>query len=260
MLVDIIGLLFTAQLGSASVAPTSAPVPPITTIAKLSANDVVDHIQKFYGGINGVTAVFRELVHNATFGQDKESNGQLWLQKPGKMRWDYLEKKTGGTYVKKTFVSNGQTLFLIEHDNKQVITKSLQQDLMPVVVSFLYGKGDLTTEFDAQLDTKSSYGQKSDYVLRLTPKKSSAQYKILYLVADPTQFRVKESIIIDSSNNVNHFQFFGPDFGKSIPATTFEFDRKSVPGYRFVDADAPKPGASITDTPKTDVPKPATKK
>ena len=56
-------------------------------------------------------------------------------------------------------------------------------------------------------------------MLKLTPKKPSAQYKTLYLVADPTQFRVKESVIIDASNNVNHFQFYAPDFEKPIDAT-----------------------------------------
>jgi outer membrane lipoprotein carrier protein len=241
MLIDIIGLLFTAQLGSAApVKPTPAPA-PTTAPAKLSANEVVDQVQKFYSGIEHVTAQFQQSVHISTFGSDKTSSGQVWIEKPGKMRWDYLEKKGADVVAKKSFISNGTTLYVVEHDNKQVVKKNLQQDLMPVAVTFLYGKGDLKGEFNAALDTASSYGGKGDYVLKLTPKKPSAQYKTLYLVADPTQFRVKESVIIDASNNVNHFQFYAPDFQKPIDAKkTFEFDEKSVPNYRIVDGDAPQ--------------------
>ena len=242
MLIDIIGFLFTAQLGSAAPAKVAPPVPPPTTApAKLSAIDVVDHVQKFYAGIDHVTAQFQQTVHISTFGSDKTSGGQVWIEKPGKMRWDYLEKKGTTVSVKKSFISNGTKLWVVEHDNKQVMKKNLAADLMPVAVTFLYGKGDLKGEFNAELDSKSSYGGKGDYVLKLTPKKPSAQYKTLYLVADPSQFRVKESVIIDSSNNINHFQFYAPDFLKVIDSQkTFEFDDKSVPTYRIIDGDAPQ--------------------
>jgi outer membrane lipoprotein-sorting protein len=113
----------------------------------------------------------------------------------------------------------------------------LQNDLMPVAVSFLYGKGDLKTEFNAELDKTGKYGAKGDIVLKLTPKKPSAQYKNLFLVVSPDNYRVTQSIIIDSSNNVNHFRFFAPDFEKPIKDTWFEFDERSVKNYRVVDAD-----------------------
>jgi outer membrane lipoprotein-sorting protein len=126
----------------------------------------------------------------------------------------------------------------------QVVKKNLQQDLMPVAVSFLYGKGDLKTEFNAELDTTGKYGSKGDYVLKLTPKKPSAQYKNLYLVVNPSDYRVTQSIIIDSSNNTNHFRFFAPDFEKTIDAKWFDFNEKSVKNYRIVDADSQGSGAA----------------
>src|SRR5580704_14496481 len=58
-----------------------------------AANYVVDQVQKFYANITNVTATFQQTVHNAQFGTDKTSTGTVWLKKPGKMRWDYIEKK-----------------------------------------------------------------------------------------------------------------------------------------------------------------------
>ena len=114
---------------------------------------------------------------------------------------------------------------------------------MPVAVSFLYGKGNLKAEFNPELDTTGKYGAQDDLVLKLAPKQPSAQYKNLYLVVSRADFHVSQSIIVDSSNNVNHFRFFAPDFEKPIKDSYFEFDERSVKSYRVIDADAPKNGA-----------------
>jgi outer membrane lipoprotein carrier protein len=223
----------TAAAAPAKSAPTAA-----TPAVPSNAPDVVDRVQRFYAGIKQVSAQFRQSVTNETFGSTKASDGAVWLMKPGKMRWDYLEKKGKDVEVKKSFISNGTYLYVIEHDNKQVVKKNLERDLMPVAVSFLYGKGELKAEFNPEIDTSGKYGEKGDIVLRLTPKQPSAQYKNLFLVVSPKDFHVSQSVIVDSSNNVNHFRFFGPDFNKPVKDSYFEFDPRSVKNYRVIDADA----------------------
>jgi len=242
---DLIGLLtrsFLAVIPPAGPAQHVATAPLVaqagaTAPAKKTASEVVDEVQKFYAEIDHVTAQFRQAVTNETFGSTKTSDGKVWLQKPGKMRWDYYDKKKGKTVVEKSFISNGSYLYMVEHGNKQVVKKNLQQDLMPVAVSFLYGKGDLKAEFNAALDTSGKYGAAGDLVLRLTPKKPSAQYKYLYLVVSPKDYHVTQSIIVDSSNNVNHFRFYTPDFKTAPQDAWFEFNEKSVRNYRIIDAD-----------------------
>ncbi|MGE0551450.1 MAG: outer-membrane lipoprotein carrier protein LolA [Kofleriaceae bacterium] len=235
----------TPTTGGAAKPPTPAPQVAAAPGAK-SAAQVVDEVQKFYASINQVTAVFRQSVTNNTFASTKDSDGTLYIQKPGKMRWDYIQKKNGKVSYKKSFISNGSYLYVVEHDNMQVVQKNLQQDLMPVAISFLYGKGDLKTEFTPELDTSGAYGTKGEIVLKLTPKKPSAQYKNLFLVVSPTDFHVTQSVIVDSANNKNHFRFFAPDFKKPINASTFQFDPNSpaVKNYRKVNANQPPPQGS----------------
>jgi outer membrane lipoprotein carrier protein len=254
-MIDIVGILMRVVLGTAPAAGPPAPPParppaaqqiaPAVPLAAApaavdttKASVVLDQVQKFYASIKQVTAQFRQAVTNDMLGSTKTSDGTVWIMKPGKMRWDYLEKKKDKVEVTKSFISNGTNLYVVEHDNMQVIKKNLQQDMMPVAVSFLYGKGDLKAEFNADLDTSGKYGGKGDLVLRLTPKQPSAQYKNLFLVVSPTDFHVTQSVIVDSSNNVNHFRFYAPDFAKEIKDTWFEFDERSVKSYRVVDADS----------------------
>ena len=233
------------------LAPTPAPakqyfVPTQLLVAApatpSTAAEVVDRVQQFYAGIKQVTASFRQAVTNDTFGSTKTSDGTVWIMKPGKMRWDYLEKKKTGVEVKKSFISNGTYLYVIEHDNKQVVKKNLERDLMPVAVSFLYGKGDLKAEFNPEIDRTGKYGAQGDLVLKLSPKQPSAQYKNLFLVVSRADFHVSQSIIVDSSNNVNHFRFYRPDFQSAVKDAYFEFDERSVKNYRVIDADSAKDG------------------
>lgn len=243
-MIDILGILTRTWLGLSTPVPAQhvvtaplAATPAAAAIAKPSAADVVSSVQKFYAGIEHVTAQFRQTVTNSTFGRTQKSDGTVWLMKPGKMRWDYVEKKKGKAQVKKSFISNGKYLYMVDHDNKQVLKKNLETDLMPVAVTFLYGKGNLNAEFNAELDTSGKYGGKGDIVLKLTPKKPSAQYKNLYLVVAPDNYRVKQSVIVDSSGNTNRFEFFAPNFAGTVKDTYFEFDERSVKNYRIIDAD-----------------------
>jgi outer membrane lipoprotein carrier protein len=245
-MIDVLGIITRTWLGLSTpfaAAPAAGAAAAAQAPATVSANDAVQNVQKFYANIHQVKAKFRQTVKNAVFGTGDTSDGTVWLMKPGKMRWDYEKKKGGTVVVSKSFISNGKTLYVVDHGNKQVLKKDLQQDLMPVAVSFLYGTGDLAKEFNAEIDKSGTYGTKGDLVLKLSPKQPSAQYKNLYLVANPTDFHVKESIIVDSSNNTNHFMFYEPDFDSPMKDSWFEFNPASVPTYRVVDADKAAQGS-----------------
>jgi outer membrane lipoprotein carrier protein len=268
-MIDIIGILTRTWLGVHSPAPAqhvvAAPIvmapgagSAATTAAAPSASATVTKVQQFYATIKQVSAQFRQTVTNNTFGSTKTSGGSVWLSKPGKMRWDYVEKKKGKAKVSKSFISNGKNLYVVEHGNKQVMKKNLENDLMPVAVTFLYGKGDLSSEFNSEIDKTGKYGGKGDIVLKLTPKKPSAQYKNLYLVVAPDNFRVKQSVIIDSSDNKNQFEFFAPDFEKPMKASIFEFSDTSVKNYRIIDADQQQQGSGASAPPAA-LPPPSTK-
>ena len=148
-MIDVIGILTRTWLGLASAPLMARPRPARRPRRsrrprrRSSASDAVQNIQKFYAGIKQVTAQFRQTVKNATFGTEKTSDGTVWLMKPGKMRWDYVEKKRRDGPGQEELHLERQDLYVVEHDNKQVMKKDLKNDLMPVAVTFLYGNGDL---------------------------------------------------------------------------------------------------------------------
>lgn len=251
MLTKTLLMLASLLTGGAPDAPAQTPARPAVQAAetagpaapaqRLNADAVVARVQAFYVNAQRLTALFRQTYTNTTFGKQSVSDGKLWIKKPGKMRWDYRGNQRK---VNKSFISDGTTLWAVEHDNKQVFKKNLEDDMLPVAVTFLYGKGDLARDFRASLDTSGKYGKKSDYVLELSPRAPSAQYKTLYLVVDPANFRVKESIVIEASGNTNHFRFFSPDIKAPVQDTWFVFNEKQFKSYRVVEGEEVAPAGS----------------
>jgi outer membrane lipoprotein carrier protein len=184
-----------------------------------TAADVVAGVQKYYKDAKRFTATFEQSYENTTFGKTMKSAGKVLIKKPGNMRWDYAERKQ---WVK-SFISDGKTLWAIEHDNKQAFKQSLKDNLLPVAVTFLLGKGKLERNFTAKLDTSSTYADREgDIVLELTPKKPSAQYKTLWLVVAPDDYRVRRSIVLEASGNTNAFTFYQPDTKSKIASGKFD--------------------------------------
>lgn len=228
----------------ARVAAAELPALPVVALAqtadgkRLDADSIVGKVQAFYNSTKGLKATFRQTVTNATFGRTTVSSGRVYLEKPGKMRWDYYRKQArkGKPSVSKAFVSDGKRLWAVFVDDKQYYEKDLSGSVLPVAVTFLTGQGDLRRDFHAALDTKSKWGAKGDYVLELTPKKPSAQYKKLWLVVDPSNFRVKQSVVLNSAGDTNEFRFYEPKTDEDIADTLFVFNAKAMKGYRKIEA------------------------
>lgn len=202
--------------------------------ARPSAATVLANVQQFYANASHMTAQFRQVVTNATFGTTKASDGKLWVAKPVQFRWDYLEKKQNVVTVAKTFAFDGTTLWLVDHENKQILQNQVQSSVLPAAVSFLTGAGNLAMQFNVALSASGTYGGKSATVLELTPKQPSAPYKQLFFVVDPADWHISESIVIDSSGDTNDFKFFHSDLTSTVKARWFQVNPSSLPTYRLV--------------------------
>jgi outer membrane lipoprotein carrier protein len=230
--------LFLSLLIAIPAQAKSAPTP----------DQVVGSVQKFYEGAASYAAVFRQTVILKSF-PTRTADGRVYIKVPGKMRWDYYGKPTRNhdRRVAKSFISDGETLWAVMVDDKQVIVKDVKSDLLPVAISFLTGKGDLRRDFDPvfnrQVTETFSLGDKGDIVLQLTPKAENSLYKSLYLVVDPTNYRVKQSLVLNANGDINWFQFYTPKIGAPIKKEIFTFSEKNHPDYKVIDASKlPKKG------------------
>ena len=204
------------------------------------ADKIVQGVQAFYKNTQHLTAKFRQNVVNKTFGLPSMNDGKVYLKKPGKMRWDYISKRNKND-VTRSQMSDGKMIWAVDVKGKWYYKQDLTKSALPVAVTFLTGKGDLAREFNAKLLTGSKLATAGEKVLELTPKKPSAQFKTLVLVVDPSNFRVKKSIVTSTTGDTNEFSFYEPDTTKAVDDKLFVFNPKVAKGFREIKAeDAPK--------------------
>jgi outer membrane lipoprotein carrier protein len=190
-----------AATGAAAGASGPAtPAAPATAAADRPALPrVVDNIQKVYERTANLKARFAQTLQSAM--GKRQASGILRLKKPGKMRWDYEKPE------KKLFVTDGAMLWMYEPEDEQAFRQPLNSSQLPAQVSFLFGKGRLSDEFDITYLDGQKLGQPGDLVLKLVPKKATAQYKHLVFVVDPASFMVKETVLYDQQGGTNHIVF-----------------------------------------------------
>jgi len=215
--------VLTALAGDAPVA-----TPP----ARLAVPAVVERVQKKYDGAADFRASFNQTLTNATFKRRSSSTGEVLLKKPGRMRWNYKTPET------KTYVSDGDVLWLYEPEDKQAFKQELKGSQLPAALAFLTGKGKLADEFDIALAKDPPVGTSRDYVLALSPRQPQAQVKSLLFVVDPDSFFVRETFIVDAQGNTNDILFTDVKINVRLPESTFHFTPPA--GVRVVDTNKMK--------------------
>ena len=231
--------------------------------ARLTAPQVLAKVDATYANAKAVSATFSQTVVNTTFGTTTLSTGTVYVARPDKMRWDYTTKKKA---LDKAFIFDGTTLWVVEPQNRQVLKHTVVGGTMPAAISFLTGGGALTKEFTASAPKNNNQLVPGASVVELTPKQSSAQYKQLLLVIDPTTWTVTRSIVTDANGHTNTFEFTAMNLKAKHSASIFAFSPQRFPTFKVVTVAQPsgvpappspaKPPLGGTPAPAKPAPKP----
>jgi outer membrane lipoprotein-sorting protein len=95
------------------------------------------------------------------------------------------------------------------------------------------GKGKITDEFDVAFAKDTSHGRPGDFRLALSPKQPQSSYKSILFIVDPKEFLVRESVLVDSQGNTNHFTFDDLEVNTKIADSVFKWTPPA--GVRVVD-------------------------
>ncbi len=208
-------VLLTATLAGAG-AVARAERPPV--------KDVIAKMQAFYVKTKDLKGPFKQVFTDALYNRERTSWGYFYVKKPGMMRWNYVKPE------KKSFIADGKELWVYEPEDKQAFRNPLNTTNLSTGLTFLLGTGDLNKEFEASYATEK-LGAPGDLVIKLTPRKPTAQYKHIILVVKPGDYTVTESMVV-GKNNANHLIFTKLELNTKVPRSQFVF--KPPAGVRVI--------------------------
>ncbi len=134
-------------------------------LSRSEADAAIAQVQTSYAAVSASRGAFSQESYLAALDASESSSGEMWFEKPGKMRWNYTQPR-----VQEVVVAGG-TLWVHQVDKGQVMIESVEQALLSdLPIAFLMGLGDLSRDFTFKAGCRNADGT----VLSLVPR-SSAQ-------------------------------------------------------------------------------------
>jgi len=199
--------------------------------ADQNVQQIADRVDHRYNHLKTMTANFQENYNGA--GLTRNESGELWLEKPGKMRWQY-EKPTS-----KLFIVDGKTAFFYvpsEHQARRMPAKKLDDFRSPI--RFLLGHTKLQSEFDKLELASDPPKQAGDAVVQGVPKGMEDRVQRVLLEITPadeiSRIRVEE---LDGSST--EFQFSNMQENVAVKPELFHFT--PPPGVEIVEGQDVEP-------------------
>ena len=193
-------------------------VPTAESGQTLALDELVARVQTRYDRTTHLRARFRQETRLQGFDQVQTGEGQVWILKPGMMRWDYTKPE------RQTIIANGDTLWIYLPEDRQVIRDHINHSLgTRTPALFLAGQARLTDLFTVAGGPTQGPGEGGLLQLELTPKGETLPYTQVYLGIDPSSYLVKLVRVVDALGNMTAMWFSDIDTEAAVAPSLFQF-------------------------------------
>jgi len=173
--------------------------------------NVVDSLNLFFKDLKTLTADFEQVVENSQLNSTEKANGKLWIQRPGKFRWDY------DAPYEQEIVSDGAKLWIFDKDLEQVTVKAVSASMGNTPAVLLSGAKPLAETFKiVPLD----FGTRLDWV-ELKPKEDDASFTAIRLGFEATTLKIM--LLEDNLGQTTRLVFSHLQRNPTIDANKFIF-------------------------------------
>jgi len=185
---------------------------------------LLDSVESRYNGAQTLQVTFQETYFGPNRGRQTES-GDLYLRKPGRMRWDY-KTPTG-----KLFLSDGkQVYFYNPTTNRAEKTKLRETEDMRAPLAFLLGKLDFSKDFtNFQLRNAGN-----EAVITAVPKSDKLPYKQVEFTVSPLKsYAIQRLVVTGQDGSLLTFSFGNEVVNPNLSEKLFRFQLPQ--GAQWVD-------------------------
>lgn len=178
--------------------------------AQLHASPSTDALFHFFKEIKTFKAGFSQIVLDENLSAIDESRGSVWVQRPGRFRWNYAEPDP------QEIVGDGESVWLYDVALEQVTERNQAEALGRAPAVLLAGKGDLNETYDIQ--DLGRQGQ-IDWV-NLIPKEEGSFTEIRVGFKDG---KISLMELIDALDQRTRISFYNLTENVKISAKVFKF-------------------------------------
>jgi len=178
--------------------PSASPFP----VSETSLSEVIQNIQTAYEHTTDWKAEFEQVTKIEGFDSPISSRGTVYIKKPGKLRWDYLEPNRHQILV------NEQKIWIYTPEQKQVIVSpfaEISDSQLPL--HLLSGVGRMDRDFTVQWTDPTRPRPQGLPALTLIPKDPNTGLTKLLMDVDPGTYFITRLTLFEANGNQSRFQF-----------------------------------------------------
>ena len=184
--------------------------------------DVVKQLQARYEKTKDLQADFSQKTRIEGFERPVTSSGKVYIKKPGRLRWDYLDPAIEEIYVNDDDVK----IYVPEH--KQVLVGKLtQMAASKAPLELLQGAAKLSDSFNINWTTGKERGVGGIRLVTLIPKtkdqESTRNLQRIVLEVFPKTYFIRAVSLHEISGNVATFEFSDLKPNLGLSNEVFEF-------------------------------------
>src|SRR5882757_7446289 len=107
-----------------------------------AAASATTEVEKYLGGLATWSADFTQTIDDGHGKVIRSAAGKLYLQKPGKFRWDYAQPS------EQLILADGKQIWFYDKDLQQANVRDMDASLANTPAVLLSGSGSLSSQFD----------------------------------------------------------------------------------------------------------------
>jgi outer membrane lipoprotein carrier protein len=177
-----------------SLAIAAAILCPALMGAASSATPAAE-LEKYLNGLASWTADFEQTIDDGHGNVLRSAAGRLYLQKPGKFRWDYSQPS------EQLVLADGKQIWFYDKDLAQANVRDMDTSLASTPASLLSGSGSVSTQFDVTAMPPSAGLQ----WFQLVPKHADTDFQLVRIGFDKGELR--SMFLADKLNQITQLTF-----------------------------------------------------
>jgi outer membrane lipoprotein carrier protein len=182
----------------------------LTGASRTIASPAAD-VDKYLAGLATWSADFAQTIDDGHGKITRSAAGKLYLQKPGKFRWDYSQPS------EQLILADGKQIWFYDKDLQQANVRDMDATLSSTPAVLLSGGGSVSSQFD--VTALPPDGGLEWY--QLIPKRPETDFQLVRIGFK--QGQLASMFLADKLNQVTQLTFTNPKRNAKFAADLFKF-------------------------------------
>ena len=183
-----------------------------------SLDNVIKGLQSYLNNTDDFAASFIQVTQLQSFDEKQITRGEVYIMKPGKMRWEYQKPEP------QTIVINNRHVWIYTPEENQVLKARVESlGTSAIYELFISNEIKINEMFNISAVKEKETSEKPKLFLELFPKNIDVNINKVIIELTKTDYQIKSFVTYDKLDNITTIKFTNVRRNKGLKPSIFNF-------------------------------------